>query len=302
MFQINPIFNKKVFCSSPNNPNSAYRANAAKSFAFLQKEPFFLTLEGLNSKELELIRNLRRNNTQQRLNQKNLDCALPSFNSHCQRTLRPLMQQYQEDIINKPQNGIAVILSAIPGAGKSTIAEHLEEYLPEGLTKKDFFFPNADEIKKYLPTSIPDNNEQDLIIHEESTVKLRQFIDIAAEKKTNIIIELTGVWYPYFKEILDKIQKYQEIHILYIDISFAKSCQRIINRYNKKGHLLDPMIAYTGLYSYREKDLRNKEDRECVIHPEDNVKYIQSIHETQYPNSHFHFYFINNEEFKENMN
>ena len=129
------------------------------------------------------------------------------------------------------KEGELILLIAHPGAGKSTLVEHIAK-------ETGAFAPDADDIKRVIP-------EYDQLgavnVHEESIDILNKVLDKAAENKDNTIVQTTGTWMPYLHEICDRFSnKGFKIKCIYLHATPDKCCARAINRFENTGRFLDP--------------------------------------------------------------
>lgn len=135
-----------------------------------------------------------------------------------------------------------ILLSAVPGAGKSTWARNYELLNRE----EKVFIVSSDEIRKELGGSYQ-------YFKEEAKV-WQLFLDRANEYSNQyddvtVILDSTNLTNKYRKMYFEKTPNFDKHVLVYFDVSFEKACERNLSRDEKK---VVPEHAMVHLYKELE--------------------------------------------------
>ena len=131
-----------------------------------------------------------------------------------------------------------IIIDGLPGAGKSTIINHLLKK-----DKNSFYTPDSDDIKAMFK-EVYKNGEGANLVHKASGVILKnELIPRALNQGKNFIYQTTGNYLSINKIINDAAKKGYKIDYIHIPTSKNKSLERSINRFETNGRFMDPVVT-----------------------------------------------------------
>lgn len=135
-----------------------------------------------------------------------------------------------------------ILLSAVPGAGKSTWAENYKNSNPE----ENVFIVASDEIRKELGGSYQ-------YFKEEARV-WQLFLDRANDfakqyEDVTVILDSTNLTNKFRQMYFEKTPDFDKHVLVYFDVTFEKACERNLSRHEFK---VVPHYAMVRLYEELE--------------------------------------------------
>lgn len=135
-----------------------------------------------------------------------------------------------------------ILLSAVPGAGKSTWAENYKNSNPE----ENVFIVASDEIRKELGGSYQ-------YFKEEARV-WQLFLDRANDfakqyEDVTVILDSTNLTNKFRQMYFEKTPDFDKHVLVYFDVTFEKACERNLSRHELK---VVPQYAMVSLYEELE--------------------------------------------------
>ena len=135
-----------------------------------------------------------------------------------------------------------ILLSAVPGAGKSTWAHNYERLNQE----EKVFIVSSDEIRKELGGSYQYFKEEAKVWQlflERANNFAREYEDVT------VILDSTNLTNKYRKMYLESTPLFDKHILVYFDVSFERACERNLSRHEMK---VVPHYAMERLYGELE--------------------------------------------------
>jgi tRNA uridine 5-carbamoylmethylation protein Kti12 len=157
-----------------------------------------------------------------------------------------------------------IILSGIPGSGKTTYALGVQNILPKVAVV------SSDVVRKSVTGNTCDGSQETLVWQEfENWVKnATKENEIVIADSTALTNTLRMKWYNAFRAFFDKIE------LVYFDMPFAVCWERNINRERKVP--LNPMSGMFKLLEEPNEEVNNSFDSIIVIKEEDKDTWKRS--------------------------
>ena len=157
-----------------------------------------------------------------------------------------------------------IILSGIPGSGKTTYALGVKSVLP----KVEVI--SSDEVRRQV-TGRADNGTQETLVWQEFEAQIKkaaQNNDIVIADSTALTNALRMKWFRVFRSFFDKIE------LVYLNIPFAVCWERNLARERKVP--LNPMAGMFKLLEEPNEEVNNSFDSIIVISEEDKDTWKKS--------------------------
>jgi len=157
-----------------------------------------------------------------------------------------------------------IILSGIPGSGKTTYAFGVKNVLPKVKVI------SSDEIRREITGDTTDGTKETLVWEEfEKQIKLASNDnDIVIADSTALTNVLRMKWYNVFRSFFNKIE------LVYLDMPFSVCWERNIARERKVP--LNPMAVMFKLLEAPNEEVNNSFDSIIVIKEEDKDTWKKS--------------------------
>lgn len=152
-----------------------------------------------------------------------------------------------------------IILSGIPGSGKTTIALGLKAVL--GKVK----VVSSDEIRQKITGKVDDGNQEKLVweTYEKEVIASASTHSIVVADSTALTNELRMKWYNIFRP------HFAQIELIYLDIPFEVCWQRNMNR--TRNVPLNPMAGMFKLMELPDEEVLKCFDSIISIKEEDKT-------------------------------
>ena len=157
-----------------------------------------------------------------------------------------------------------IILSGIPGSGKTTYALGVKSVLP----KVEVI--SSDEVRRQV-TGRADNGTQEAVVWQEFEAQIKkaaQNNDIVIADSTALTNALRMKWFRAFRSVFDKIE------LVYLNIPFSVCWERNLARERKVP--LNPMAGMFKLLEEPNEEVNNSFDSIIVISEEDKDTWKRS--------------------------
>lgn len=135
-----------------------------------------------------------------------------------------------------------ILLSAVPGAGKSTWAENYKRYNPE----ERVYIVASDEIRKELGGSYQYFKEEAKVWQlflERTNQYAEDYEDVT------VILDSTNLTNKFRRMYFEQTPKFDKHVLVYFDVTFEKACERNLSRHELK---VVPHHAMVHLYEELE--------------------------------------------------